>query len=203
MARTGWSGRPPSSDDEARRRIVEAAMSCVDRHGTSRASLSDVASELGVTRQTVYRYFGGTDELFAAVARAGADAFIDQLSRDLAHLDDPCDAVVEAVATVVRRLPQERYLGLVLTVDHHNQFFRGATSPEAMALARRLFDALPVAWHEWGVGERELDLLAEFGLRMIESLVLDPATPRRDPRDLRDFLRYWLRPVLALQSSSA
>ena len=114
-ARHGWRGDPPGSEAEARERIVGAAMRCVDRYGPGKTGLSDVADELGVTRQTVYRYFAGTDDLLAAVARSAADGYLDRLARHLAQVTDPVQVVVEALAFTIQRLPEERYLGVLLT----------------------------------------------------------------------------------------
>ena len=49
-----------TKEAEARERIVGAAMRCVDRYEPGKTGLSDVAHELGMTWQTVYRYFAGT-----------------------------------------------------------------------------------------------------------------------------------------------
>ncbi|MEU5875916.1 helix-turn-helix domain-containing protein [Spirillospora sp. NPDC047279] len=64
MRTRGWRGRPPRTDDEARARIIEATTRCVERFGPHKTGLTDVAEELGVTRATVYRYFGTIEELF-------------------------------------------------------------------------------------------------------------------------------------------
>src|SRR6516162_4950893 len=129
-ARHGWRGDPPGSEAEARDRIVGAAVRCVDRYGPGKTGLSDVADELGVTRQTVYRYFAGTDDLLAAFARS-------------------------------------------------------------------LLERTAVDWEKAGYGRAELDELAEFALRMLQSLVLDPGTPRRSGSELRGFLRRWVGPAIA------
>ena len=52
-------------------------------------------------------------------------------------------------------------------------------------------------WEEAGYGRDELDELAEFALRMLQSLVLDPGTPRRSGSVLRRFLRRWVGPAIA------
>ena len=52
--------------DETRQRIVEAAVRLHTTIGASRASLSAVAEEAGVTRLTIYRHFPTQDELFDA-----------------------------------------------------------------------------------------------------------------------------------------
>jgi len=196
-ARHGWRGDPPGSEAEARERIVGAAMRCVDCYGPGKTGLSDVAHELGVTRQTVYRYFAGTDDLLAAVARSAADSYLDGLARHLAQVTDPVEAVVEALAFTIERLPEERYLGVLLTSGRSGRFFAGVTSPEAVGFARSLLERTAVDWEEAGYGRAELDELAEFALRMLQSLVLDPGTLRRTGSVLRGFLRRWVGPAIA------
>jgi AcrR family transcriptional regulator len=196
-ARHGWRGDPPGSETEARQRIVGAAMRCVDRYGPAKTGLSDVAHELGVTRQTVYRYFAGTDDLLAAVARSAADGYLDGLARHLAQVTDPVEAVVEALAVTIERLPDERYLGVLLTSGRSGRFFAGVTSPEAIGFARSLLERTAVDWEQAGYGRAELGELAEFALRVLLSLVLDPGTPARSGSVLRGFLRRWAGPAIA------
>ena len=196
-ARHGWRGDPPGSEAEARERIVGAATRCVDRYGPAKTGLSDVAAELGVTRQTVYRYFASTDDLLAAVARSAADSYLDRLARHLAQVTDPVDVVVEALAFTVERLPEERYLSVLLTPGRSGRFFAGVTSPEAIEFARSLLERTAVDWEKAGYGHAELDELAEFALRVLLSLILDPGTPRRSGSALRGFLRRWAGPAIA------
>jgi AcrR family transcriptional regulator len=196
-ARHGWRGDPPGSEAEARERIVGAAMRCVDRYGPGKTGLSDVAHELGVTRQTVYRYFAGTDDLLAAVARSAADSYLDGLAQHLAHLTDPVEVVVEALAFTIERLPDERYLGVLLTPGRSGRFFAGVTSPEAVEFARSLLERTAVDWAKAGYDHADLDELGEFTLRMLQSLVLDPGTPPRSGAALRGFLRRWAGPAIA------
>ena len=68
MGRKGWAGTPPVDDAEARKRIIDATLHSIERRGPQQTSLSEVASELGVTRPTIYRYFSTIDELMAAAA---------------------------------------------------------------------------------------------------------------------------------------
>ena len=67
MRTHGWSGSAPASDDEAIARILDAAGKAIDARGAD-FSIADVARTLGVTRQTVYRYFPSTDALLVASA---------------------------------------------------------------------------------------------------------------------------------------
>lgn len=191
----GWRGDPPRDDDEARERIIDAAMRCIARHGPEKTGLSDVAAELGITRQTVYRHFAGTDELLLAVAFAGADSFLDRLAAHTAALTDPAEAVVEGIARTLERLPREPFIGLLLATGRSDVFVKGVTSPSSMRFARAMLERMHVDWEAYGYDDAGLDELAEFGLRILQSLVLDPPRTRR-PSELRGYLRRWVAPAV-------
>ena len=57
-----------------RKEICDAAIRVFHRQGYARASLSQVAAELGVDRATIYYYFSSKDELFDDITRAVLDA---------------------------------------------------------------------------------------------------------------------------------
>jgi AcrR family transcriptional regulator len=79
-------------------RIIDAAERCFDRWGAAKTSIDDVANEAGLSRATVYRYFGNRSELITAV---GIRAW-DRASR-------------EWHATVANRLPgRERVVSALL-----------------------------------------------------------------------------------------
>src|ERR1700761_1689695 len=104
MGRKGWAGSPPADDAEARKRIVDAALRLVDRHGAAQTTVSDIADALGITRRTVYRYFAGTEELFTAVAEVALGGFVAQIERLVADMD-VTSQLVEIVAHIIERLP--------------------------------------------------------------------------------------------------
>src|SRR3546814_9749490 len=63
MLRESWRSDAPSSVDDARDRLIDAAETCFTRFGVAKTTLEDIATEAGVSRATVYRYFeGGRDE---------------------------------------------------------------------------------------------------------------------------------------------
>ena len=78
MRRHGWSGDIPADDDEAVGRIIGAARQAIDARGT--VSVSEVAQALGVTRQTIYRYFPTLESLMVATAVSSVDGFLDRLA---------------------------------------------------------------------------------------------------------------------------
>jgi AcrR family transcriptional regulator len=196
MRTHGWGGDTPDDDDEAVRRILAATRRCLDRMGSG-TGISDVARELNVTRQTVYRYFASTEDLLSATAVAASAPFLDELRTHLEPLaGDPAALAVEAVAFTLERVPGEPYLGLLLQVDEVRTFGSRITSESSLLLARSVLDHFPVDWDSLAVEGGDLDELAEFLLRLIQSLVIDPGTPPRRGAELRAFLGRWISPAV-------
>jgi AcrR family transcriptional regulator len=196
MVRThGWRGDPPRDDAEARDRIIHAAMRCIDRYG-AKTKLADVATELGITRQTVYTYFSGTEELLGATATVAADAYLDRLAAHVASIGEPAELLAEAMTYTLERLPYEPYVGILLATGHTSTFTQGVTSPAAMAFGRGILARFPIDWAARGYTDADLDELAELMLRLFLSFVIDRGRPPRTPDQLRAYLRRWLSPLL-------
>lgn len=84
-ARSSSTSRPPVPPpaDDAAARIVRAARAQLFSHGYSTWTMDDLATELGMSKKTLYQHFPGKEELvqtaleqFAAEVRAEADAII-------------------------------------------------------------------------------------------------------------------------------
>ena len=138
MRTRGWQGNLPSDSEEARTRILNAAIASVEKHGVNKTTLADVANELGVTRQTVYRYFSSVNDMLAAVAQAGAADFLDGMRRDLAHVTTVDGAIVETILYCLNRLPDEPSMGLLLRAGQTELFTREATSESGISLGAQM-----------------------------------------------------------------
>lgn len=197
MGHHGWQGDPPPTEALARERILAAARRCLDRTGVAKTTLSDVAAEVGVTRQTVYRYFAGLGELLHAVAETGADDFVARMQAHVGAFTAPVDAVVESIAFCLAELPRESRIGALLEADDGELFGRGITSPTGSALGADFLRSLSVDWSAGGLDEPDLDGLAELMLRLIGSWMQHPPATPRSPEELRAYLRRWIGPALA------
>ncbi|HZQ31698.1 MAG TPA: TetR/AcrR family transcriptional regulator [Mycobacterium sp.] len=196
MRTHGWGGSAPGSDEEAVERILAAASQAIDAHGAD-ISIADVARTLGVTRQTVYRYFPGTHALLAATAVSAANDFLDRLADHLAGITDPADAAVEGIATALEWLPGDKHIGLLLSPDRAGAFTADVTSDVAVQFARDMLGRFDVDWAAAGFSDDDLNELAEYLLRIIQSFVVDPGRPPRTKAKLRRYLRRWVGPALA------
>ena len=195
MAHHGWGGRPPASEAEARQRIVEATAGCLDRHGVAKTTLSDVAAELGVTRQTVYRHFARISDIIAEVAARGADAFGDRLLAHLRDVTDPAEAVIEGMVFCVRTIPADPRVSLLLQLGDSDAFGRGATTGSTIDYGARMLRRFAVDWAAAGITDADLPGLAEMIMRLLSSFLQHPGNPPQDEDQLRALLNRWLAPA--------
>jgi AcrR family transcriptional regulator len=187
----GWSGSAPATDEEAVARILSAAGKAIDQRGAD-VSIADVARTLGVTRQTVYRYFPSTDALLVAAAVHAANDFLERLAEHLRGISDPVDAVTEAIATALEWLPRDKHIGLLLVPGRATEHTESVTSDVALQFADSMLRRFDVDWADVGFSDAELKELAEHLLRIIQSFVLDPGRPPRTGEDQRRYLRRWV-----------
>jgi AcrR family transcriptional regulator len=191
MRTHGWSGSAPASDEEAIARILVAAGNAIDERGAE-FSIADVARTLGVTRQTVYRYFPSTDALLVAAAVHAASDFLDRVTAHLQGVTDPVEAVTEGIAIALEWLPKDKHIGLLIAPGRADVYTESVTSDVAVDFARSLLRRFDVDWAGLGYTDEVLDELAEHLLRIIQSFVIDPGRPPRTGEALRDYLRRWV-----------
>ena len=196
----GWSGAAPASDDEAVERILAAAGKAIDERGAD-FSIADVARTLGVTRQTVYRYFPSTDALLMQAGMLAAADFLDRLAAHVQGLTDPADAATEAVATALEWIPKDKHIGLLLAPERAGALTESVTSDVALQFAQSLVRRFDVDWAAAGFDDGSVDELAEHLLRVIQSFVIDAGRPPRTGEQMRAYLRRWVSPALKIGAS--
>lgn len=195
MRSRGWAGVTPASDEEAIARILDAVDEVVAEHGSA-IRLADVARKLGVTRQTVYRYFPNADALLIASAMRAVNGFIDQAIDHVRGLNDPVAAVVEILSFAVERLTGDPQLESLLTRRPEGEAPTSLTSDTAITFCLAGFHRLDVDWKLHGFDTTALTQLAEMALRTVQSLLTDPGQPPREGLALRRFIAQWLGPAI-------
>ncbi len=203
MGYHGWKGDPPRTEELARQRIIAAATRCIERMGVPKTTLSNVAEEVGVTRQTVYRYFPSLAELLSAVAETGTADFIERMQAHLASAPTPIDAVVESFVFTMDEIPREPRIGLLLEADEQDLFGRGVTSSTAFDLGARVLRSIPVDWQAIDIHADDFEGLAEIMMRLMVSFLQHPPATPRSPDELRGFIRRWLGPALGARPDGA
>ncbi|CRZ18512.1 TetR/AcrR family transcriptional regulator [Mycolicibacterium neworleansense] len=195
MRSRGWAGSTPASDEEAISRILTAVDEEIADHGAA-IRLADVARRLGVTRQTVYRYFPNADALLIASAMRAVNGFIDQVADHVSGVHDPVTAVVESVSFGVENLSGDPQLENLLARRDDGEPVTSLTSDTAIAFCLSVFHRLDVDWRLHGFDDTALGELAEMTLRTVQSMLTDPGPVPRTGLALRRFIARWLGPAI-------
>jgi AcrR family transcriptional regulator len=86
-----------TTTDKRDTHLIEAAIRKFLRYGMGRTTMSDIAREAGVSRQTLYASFASKEDLLRATIRYLADRNVGDIRRDCAKTQDPgkqLDAVI-------------------------------------------------------------------------------------------------------------
>lgn len=187
--RKAWNANPPSSEAEARRRLLTVTQECIDRHGLSKVGLSDVAAAAGVTRQTVYRYFPTADELFNAAAVYASGGFLQRMRARVLRRETLAERIVETMVVAIREIPGDEHLGALVRAGDPfaiSSALRSSFVQDEMAALNR---------GEPPFSESDRDELAELLLRLLVSFLDEPG-PARSENELREALGRWLIPII-------
>jgi AcrR family transcriptional regulator len=115
----------PTSTDDARERIVAAAERCIDRHGIRKTTMDDVASEVGLSRPSVYRYFADRDDLLIELITRHGRALLHRAHKSIARQSSFPNQIVQNV---------------LYTAEHgrRDPFTRHVIDPDGTRLGRRM-----------------------------------------------------------------
>src|SRR5271170_8018418 len=103
----------PTSTGHARERILAAAERCIDRHGIRKTTMDDIASEAGLARPSVYRYFADRDDLLIELITRHTRALLDRAHKSISRQSNLPDQIVESVLYTAehgRRDPLTRHI---------------------------------------------------------------------------------------------
>jgi AcrR family transcriptional regulator len=123
--------------------MLDSAKELIIERGVTNCTIEEVASRSGVAKTTIYRHYGGLDELiFAAVAQDVShreDTDTGSLRGDLIQIQH--QYVEQARSTIVREL-FVWMMGRATTSPAHAELFRGVRvqprGPTVMALQRAI-----------------------------------------------------------------
>jgi len=183
-------------DDEARRRLVEAAGRCIVRRGDTQFRMAEVADEAGVARSTVYRYFSTRGDLIQDLLVRRTEAALETVVRALPHPEDAVRSIPDLILAPVG-LVEGNPLNEALFSPRSRAFVTSLElSSEALVDASlRHYGPLLERWRSEGQLHDDLDLRDTVRWMNAVSLVLlAPPWRERSKPAKRQFLdRYLIR----------
>jgi len=98
------------SNDEIRKRILRKAREAFKSKGFLKASMRDIASDVGISTGNIYNYFNGKDELFRAVVQPVTRSFHVMLER---HHGMECSSIYDMLTEEYLRRTTDEYITLI------------------------------------------------------------------------------------------
>jgi AcrR family transcriptional regulator len=130
----------PASTDDVRERILAAAERCIDRHGIRKTTMDDIASELGLSRPNVYRYFADRDDLFIELITRHVRVWLDQVRKSVSRQSSLPDQIVEGVLYIAEHARRDHLTRHIIEPDGTSLGRRLITSGTAEMLRAELWD---------------------------------------------------------------
>lgn len=187
--------------NDTQQRILDAAITCMKKWGLEKTSLNDIARMAGVTRPTVYSYFGSRDQVISAALMRAAVALGQRLMEHIGRFRSPEDRYIESLIFSLRELPKEPYLEVITRNDLSSFVNNDALMNEAgwtlsLALFREIFAGQPL-------DDEELFEICEVTIRLLLSLLMTKGPRKRSEEEMRAFLRRRLLPLIASSGQPA
>ena len=99
----------PTRGDARRDAIVQAARKVCLEKGFSKITVSDIASEVGMTRSLFYHYFPTKEDAFDALIDESIDSFVDQLvDWNARRVAGDIEGSLDSAVALLKRLVLER-----------------------------------------------------------------------------------------------
>lgn len=170
--------------------LVDAALRCFVTFGVRKTSLTDVAGQAGMSRTTIYRAFGDKDGLVRTVVESEVNRFVTALDNAVDWHQPLERALEQAVEFTLDYLQQHQLLQRVLTrePDQLTNVMLGQSEPETLIdlILPAVVDRFAQTHHD--LLRVPTEQAAEWLIRIIVSLLLNPSTRVPDPHTVAKLL---------------
>ena len=96
----------PDATIATRERILDGAREAIALHGVAKLGMADICATSGMSRGTLYRYFGSREELLLELSRREAERFRDEVlaaAREAATPEEQLRLLLEQVTQEVQK----------------------------------------------------------------------------------------------------
>ena len=199
MAAPHWKADPRHGTyDAIRTQIVQAALRLLITDGRTRLHMGEVAEVSGLSRATIYRYFGAKEELVAAVYVLCVELLAEEFRRTIRRFDDPAEQLVEGLLTMVAYVRGHSTIRSEFAPGAHDERMRDMSlrsrGEMARALVKPILDVLPLEFED-DEHERRVALWLRS---ILISLVVGALSEIDSEQETRRLLRQCVVPSLGL-----
>ncbi len=187
----------PSYEDVLRTKIMDAAILCMEEKGIDKTRIGDIASRLGISRQTVYNYFENKTRLFDAVFSREAVSLAQSIAEHIAQYEDMDDKFVQAFVFAIDAFPKNAVLAHVISSG--GQYLQEVGHSRDQMQAFGLLVLGEVFEQHPNLRKDSLEI-CEFLSRNIVSFLLMPDPQPRSATELEGYVRRRLLPGLGIKS---
>jgi AcrR family transcriptional regulator len=175
-----------------RRRVIDAALELTAAQGWSAVTMSAVADQVGVSRQTVYNEVGSKPALAEAMVLAELERFLDVVGRAFdTHPRDLRAAVGTAVRGVLRLAGENALLREIVSSSNGSAselLPPLSTDASALIASARAVLVARLSAYDVAADAARLEAVADLLVRTVLSHVMSPgADPERTAADLAWF----------------
>ena len=188
-----------ASTDDARERILAAAERCIDRHGIRKTTMDDVASEVGLSRPSVYRYFADRDDLLLELITRHARVINDQARKAISRQNNLPDQIIEGVLYIADGGRRDRLTRHVIDPDGTNLGRRMIASGMSEMIRAELWDPIldaALAENALSPGLPRLDIHFWLG-NLVKMVIRGLEDGEGDVKRYRSILRRFVAPAFA------
>ena len=191
---------PRQDPESTRERILTGALDQFAETGLRRTTVEDIARRAGLARVTVYRHFANRDEISQAVLLGEIESFFSELDRAVEPYTTAEERLVEGFVFALEFLHEHALLRRLLRTEPETILPYLALNSPTIAFAR---EAVAERVHdpalEVTLPDRTVAAIAELVVRLVHSMVLNPATALGEgdpPSAAREAAERWLLPSL-------
>ena len=168
--------------------IIAAAREAASEGGMAAVQIATVAQRAGIAAGTVYRYFPGKTDLFAAVLAEIAEREIEALRRAAAVAPGPLSALAAAIMTFGARALRQRRLAFAAIAEPVDAELDAARLSLRQALAGEFTSRIAAAAAGGHLPEQDAALAGKALIGMLVETLIGPLA-QAAPGQERDVLR--------------
>lgn len=195
------AAKPPiesTKADDARDRILAGAERCITRYGLKKTTMEDIASEVGMSRPGVYRYFSDRDDLLTELIILHSRALRGRAHKIIARQSTLADQIVEGLLYVAQEARLDPVMRYLVDPEGSNLGQRIITSRTTDQIAAEFWDPFLDPAYVNNKLSRDIprsdiyQWLTGVGLMLMRGL-----DESNDPNHYRSMLRHFVAPAFA------